>query len=100
MIFGNFVGLKENNQASFIFDRCTTSNQGSDKDYKSRQETNTAISESFLNLLKLWLKAKPVVAWRLAEMLGAVTAEVRERCKIHKFCYLGEGQVFIIQIVF
>ena len=41
----------------------------------------------------------PVVAWRLAEMLGAVTAEVRERCKIHKFCYLGEGQAFIIQIL-
>ena len=96
MIFDNFVGLKENNQASFIFDRCTTSNQGSDKDYKSRQETNTVISESFLSLLKLWLQAKPVVAWRLAKML----AEVRERCKIHKFCYLGEGQAFIIQIVF
>ena len=42
----------------------------------------------------------PVVAWRLAEMLGTVTAEVRQRREIHKFCYLGEGQAFIIQIVF
>lgn len=90
MIFGNFVGLKENNQASFIFDRCTTSNQGSDKDYKSRQETNTAISESFLNLLKLWLQAKPVVAWRLAEMLGAVTAEIGKRREVHQVGYLSE----------
>ena len=46
------------------------------------------------------LKTHTVIAGRLAKMLGAVTAEVRERCEVHQVGYLGEGQAFIIQIVF
>ena len=46
------------------------------------------------------LKTLTVFAGRLAKMLGAVTAEVRERCEVHQVGYLGEGQAFIIQIVF
>ena len=54
---------------------------------------------SFFFIL-LRLQTQAVIAGRLAEMLGAVTAEVRERCEVHQVGYLGEGQAFIIQIVF
>ena len=46
------------------------------------------------------LKTHTVIAGRLAEMLGAVTAEVRERREVHQVGYLSERQAFIIQIVF
>jgi hypothetical protein len=46
------------------------------------------------------LKALAVLAGRLAEMLSAVTAEVRERREVHQVGYLRERQAFIIQIVF
>ena len=45
------------------------------------------------------LKTQTVLAGRLAKMLGAVATEIGKSCEIHKFCYLGEGQAFIIQIV-
>ena len=46
------------------------------------------------------LKTQTVLAGRLAKMLGAVATEIGKSCEIHKFCYLGERQAFIIQIVF
>ncbi len=54
----------------------------------------------FVQIALLRLKTQAVIAGRLAEMLGAVTAEVRERREVHQVGYLGEGQAFIIQIVF
>ena len=33
-------------------------------------------------------------------MFGAVAAEVRERREVHQVGSLGEGQTFIVQIVF
>ena len=55
----------------------------------------------YLYLFTLFrLKTHTVIAGRLAKMLGAVTAEVRERREVHQVGYLGEGQAFIIQIVF
>jgi hypothetical protein len=54
---------------------------------------------SFFFIL-LRLQTQAVIAGGLAKMLGAVTAEVRERREVHQVGYLGEGQAFIIQIVF
>ena len=48
----------------------------------------------------LRLQALAVLAGRLAKVLGAVAAEVREGGKIHPFGYLGERQALVIQIVF
>ena len=36
------------------------------------------------------LKTQTVLAGRLAKMLGAVAAEVRERCEVHQVGYLSE----------
>ena len=36
------------------------------------------------------LKTHTVIAGGLAKMLGAVTAEVRERCEVHQVGYLSE----------
>jgi hypothetical protein len=46
------------------------------------------------------LKTLAVVAGRQAKMLRAVATEVRERREVHQVGYLGEGQAFVIQIVF
>ena len=40
----------------------------------------------------LWLKAQAIFAGRLAEVLGAVAAEVGERGEIHHVGYLGERE--------
>ena len=48
----------------------------------------------------LWLKTLTIVAGRLTKMLGAVTAEIRERREVHRIGYLSERQAFVIQIVF
>ena len=48
----------------------------------------------------LWLQALAVLAGGLAEVFGAVAAEVRERGEIHQFGYLGERQTLVTQIVF
>ena len=61
-------------------------------------QTECLFRSKVLALLRL--KTQAVIAGRLAEMLGAVTAEVRERREVHQVGYLGEGQAFIIQIVF
>jgi hypothetical protein len=42
----------------------------------------------------------PIFAGRLAEVLGAVAAEMGEGVEIHEFGYLGERQAFVTQIVF
>jgi hypothetical protein len=55
-------------------------------------------SRLFYTLFRL--KTQTVLAGRLAKMFGAVATEIGKSCEIHKFCYLGEGQAFIIQIVF
>ena len=46
------------------------------------------------------LKALAVLAGRLAEVFGAVAAEVGEGGKIHLVGYLGERQALVTQIVF
>jgi hypothetical protein len=46
------------------------------------------------------LQALAVFAGGLTEVLGAIAAEVRERREVHQVGYLGEGQAFVIQIVF
>ena len=46
------------------------------------------------------LKTLAILTGRLAKMLGAVTAEIRERREVHRIGYLSERQAFIIQIVF
>ena len=46
------------------------------------------------------LQTLSVFAGRLTKMFRAVTAEVRERREVHQVGYLGEGQAFIIQIIF
>ena len=51
-----------------------------------------------MNLLRL--EALAILAGRLAEVLGAVAAEVREGGEIHQFGYLGERQALVVQIVF
>ena len=43
-----------------------------------------------LQLDEIWLKTQTVIAGRLAKMLGAVAAEVRERREVHQVGYLGE----------
>ena len=55
---------------------------------------------AFITKHLLRLQALAVLAGRLAEVLGAVAAEVRERGEIHQFGYLGERQTLVTQIVF
>ena len=59
-----------------------------------------AIQRSLLKKCLLRLKALAVLAGRLAKVLGAVAAEVREGGEIHQFGYLCERQALVIQILF
>ena len=44
------------------------------------------------------LEAAAVVAGRLAEMLGAVAAEIGERGEVHPVGYLRERQAFVVEV--
>ena len=46
------------------------------------------------------LEAAAVVAGRLAEVLGAVAAEVGEGCEVHAVGYLRERQAFVVEVFF
>lgn len=46
------------------------------------------------------LEAAAVVAGRLAEVLGAVAAEVAQRGEVHPLGYLRERQVFVVEVFF
>ena len=48
----------------------------------------------------LGLEALAVVAGRLAEVLGAVAAEVGERGEVHALGDLGERQALVVEKVF
>ena len=44
------------------------------------------------------LEAAAVVAGRLAEVLGAVAAEVAQRGEVHPVGYLRERQAFVVEV--
>ena len=44
------------------------------------------------------LEASAVVAGRLAEVLGAVAAEIGERGEVHPVGYLRERQVLVVEV--
>ena len=46
------------------------------------------------------LQTPPVLARRLAEMLGAVTAEIGKRGEVHTVGYLRERQALVVKILF
>ena len=48
----------------------------------------------------LRLQTPPILAGRLSEVLGAITAEIAQRGEVHAVGYLGERQALVIQKAF